>query len=346
MNIECPACDKKYNIPDEKLPMGKKFRIPCPACKGYIGLDLRNESDLNGSIQSPQPAKEEFAPPAPASEVLKGKILKSLKNLPPMPQVMIKARKLMADKNSGFQELASILETDQAIATRVLRMANSPYYGLSGKVTSIQHASVVLGHEALGELITVAGSSSLIGNALKGYALESGALWRHSMAVAFGSRIIADKKSPELSNDAFTAGLIHDAGKLILDKHVIEKRDMFEELLGNGHKTFHSAEKFLLGFDHAEMAAEACIKWNIPEMISIPIKHHHYPQQSDGNKLAYILHIADSIAMMSDIETGVDEGLYQMEDNAAEFLDLQPDDLTAVKEEVVEHIEKMQGSME
>ena len=156
MNIECPACDKKYNIPDEKLPKGKRIRIPCPACKGYIGLDLRNDSDRNGSIQSPEPEKEEFAPPAPASEVLKNKILKSLKNLPPMPQVMIKARRLMADKNSGFQELTSILETDHGIATRVLRMANSPYYGLSGKVTSIQHASVVLGHKALGELINKA----------------------------------------------------------------------------------------------------------------------------------------------------------------------------------------------
>jgi len=346
MNIECPACDKKYNIPDEKLPMGKKIRIPCPACKGYIGLDLRNGSDLNGSIQSPQPAKEEFAPPSPASEVLKGKILKSLKNLPPMPQVMIKARKLMADKNSGFQELASILATDQGIATRVLRIANSPYYGLSGKVTSIQHASVVLGHKALGELITVAGSSSLIGKALEGYALESGALWHHSMAVAFGSRIIANKKSPELSDDAFTAGLIHDAGKLILDKHVIEKRDMFEELMGNGHKTLHTAEKWLLGFDHAEMAAEACKKWNIPEVLSIPIKYHHYPQQSDGNTLAYILHIADSISMMSDIGTEVDGMDYKMDDNATEFLDLQPDDLSAVKEEVADHIEKIQGGME
>ena len=346
MHIECPACDKKYNIPDEKLPIGKKVRIPCPSCKANIGLDLRNQPDPNDVDPSAESAKDEFAPPAPASEVLKSKILKSLKNLPPMPQVMIKARKLMADKNSGFEELASILETDQAIATRVLRMANSPYYGLSGQVTSIQHASVVLGHKALGELINVAGSSSLIGNALKGYALESGALWRHSMAVAFGSRIIAEKKSPDLSNDAFTAGLIHDAGKIILDKYVQEKKDMFDELMGNGHKTFHTAEKYLLGFDHAEMAAEACLKWSIPETLSIPIKYHHYPQDSDENSLAYILHAADIIAMKSGIGTESDGESYEMEGQAAEFLDLNTDEITAVEQEVAVHLEKMQGGMD
>ena len=346
MKIECPACDKKYNIPDEKLPKGKKFRLPCPTCKEYIELDLRNDSEPNGSSESTEPEKDEFAPPAPASEVLKAKILKSLENLPPMPQVMIKARKLMADKNSGFQELASVLETDQAIATRVLRMANSPYYGLSGKVTSIQHASVVLGHKALGELITMAGSSSLIGNALKGYELESGALWRHSMAVAFGSRMIANKKFPDLSDDAFTAGLIHDAGKIILDKHVIEKRDMFEELMENGNKTLHTAEKWLLGFDHAEMAAEACKKWSIPEALSIPIKYHHDPQQSDGNKLAYILHLADSMAKMDGTGIGVDRMINNTKEKAIEFLGLQSDELSAVEEEVSEQIDKLQSGME
>ena len=73
------------------------------------------------------------------------------------------------------------------------------------------------------------------------------------MGVAFGSRIIADKKSPALANDAFAAGLIHDSGKLILDKHVLERKETFEEFMAGGQQSFLSAEKQILGFDHSEM---------------------------------------------------------------------------------------------
>jgi len=72
-----------------------------------------------------------------------------------MPQTVLKAREIIANPRSDFKELAVLVETDQAIAAKVLKLANSAYYGLSGKVSSIQHASVVLGHKALGELITM-----------------------------------------------------------------------------------------------------------------------------------------------------------------------------------------------
>jgi len=341
MKLECPHCRKKYALPDEKLPMGKKFTFPCPTCKNRIEVDLRQPSDRNDAATGPSPGGAPPAGASPASTVLKEKILKSLKDLPPMPQVLMKAREVMANPNSGFEELAKVLETDQAIAARVLRMANSPYYGLSGKVTSIQHASVVLGYKTLGELVNMAGSSSVVGKALDGYELEAGALWLHSMGVAFGSRIIANKKRPELANDAFSAGLIHDAGKLILNPHVLEKKEQFEAVMGSGDKTFLDAEKWILGFDHGEIASEACKKWNIPGALAVPIQYHHHPEQSGGDVLSYILHIADSVALMSGIGTGIDGMLYRMDDKAMQVLSLSPDELGAVIEEMVEAVENI-----
>ena len=219
MKVDCTSCHKSYNIPDEKLPMGKKVSFPCPNCKEKIKLDLRSDASVSDLIQEDLsvPSASDVETPSD-SEELKNKILRTLVDLPAMPQVVLKARKLMANVNSGIKDVVKVLETDQAIATKILKMANSAYYGMSGKISTIQHASIILGYDTIGELITLASSSGLMNRVLKGYGLGAGDLWRHSMSVAIGSRIIAGRKDSSLEETSFSAGLIHDAGKLVLDK--------------------------------------------------------------------------------------------------------------------------------
>jgi HD-like signal output (HDOD) protein len=122
-----------------------------------------------------------------------------------MPQVAQKAREVIANPASSFKDLAEVVETDQAIVTRILKIANSPFYGLSGKVSSVQHASVVLGMKTLMEVLTLACSSEILGRTLPGYDLDAGDLWKHSMAVASASQIIARRINPSLEQDAFSA---------------------------------------------------------------------------------------------------------------------------------------------
>ncbi len=258
-----------------------------------------------------------------------------------MPQVVIKAHQVMADPGSSFKELGAIIETDQAIAARVLKLANSAYYGLRGMVSSIHQASVVLGYEALGELITVVGASGLIDNILTGYRLESGFLWQHSLAVAFGSKILALKRYPRLENDAFSAGLLHDAGKIVMDPFIQEREAAFDQLMGNEKTTFLTAEQEIFGFDHAEITYEICMKWGIPDSQSLAIKYHHYPSRSDGNELAYILHIADLIAMQGGIGTGFDAMLYQAEAGALDWLRIDQADLDEISQQVLESVDKI-----
>ena len=355
MKVKCPNCDKVYNVPDERLPSGKKIALRCPACKGAIKVDLRTKSSQSErpSSETKQKEKENTSVPSmPAEkkrgsdEALKNRILKSMTDLPPMSQTVHKVFKIMSDPNSSFKELAKILETDAAIAAKVLKMANSSYYGLSGNVSSIQHASVVLGHETLGNLMTMAGTSGLLDDRLKGYGLEPGDLWRHSMAVAFGAKIIAKKKSPALADDAFAAGLIHDVGKLILDPYVFERKEAFQEFLAGDQQGFLDAEREILGFDHSEIASEVCKSWHIPEALSISIRYHHYPSESQGSELAYIVHIADWVAMMGGFATGIDGMLYQMDDKAMEFLDLKEKDMSKIKREVIESVRKIEEEKE
>jgi HD-like signal output (HDOD) protein len=327
--------------------MGKEIAFPCPDCKGTIEVDPISKSAQEGS--PPSGSKQKEQPKASGSavhsaekqsggEALKKRILRTVDDLPPMPQTVFKVREIIGDQKSSFKELAETLELDQAMAARVLKIANSAYYGLSGKVSSIQHASVVLGHKTLGELMTMAGTSGILDNRLEGYGLEAGDLWRHSLGVAFGSKIIATKKSPALANDAFTAGLIHDAGKLILDKHVLERKEAFQEFMVDGKQSFLVAEKEILGFDHSEIASEACKSWHVPQSLTMAIRYHHYPSQSQGDKLAYVVHAADTIAMMTGLGLGMDGLLYKMDNEAMEFLALQERDITDIMAEVVESV--------
>lgn len=336
MRVECVKCGKVFNIPDERLPIGEKIAFPCPVCKGIIDLDLTSNSTQPGK-DVPKTIQDD----RPTGEALKKKILRRVQDLPPMPQTVLKAREIMADKNSDFKELADLFETDQSIATKILKLANSPYYGLGGKVSSIQHASVVLGHKTLAELITMGGTSALLGNKLEGYGLDSGDLWKHSLSVAFGSKIIANKIEPSLSNDAFTSGLIHDAGKIILDTYIKERWDLFEDFMSNGDQTFLNAEKEILKLDHSEIASEVCKTWNIPKALTIAIRFHHHPSKSQDNKLAYIIHVADAIGMMTGLGRGVDGTLYEMDEKALEFLGLKEEDISTIMSEVLDAAQKI-----
>jgi HD-like signal output (HDOD) protein len=357
MKITCGACDKSFVIPDEKLPTGKRFAFPCPACKQRIEVDTLNPSadvhtPTTPSTKSSGTDTAKAGPPV-AGDELKKRVLHNLDELPPMPQVVFKAYEIMDDPNASTKQLADLIETDQAIATKVLKMANSAYYGMSGKVSSVQHASVVLGYKALGELIALAGTSTLLGQTLYGYELDSAGLWRHAMTVAFGSKILAKKKYPDRENDAFSAGLIHDVGKLILDRHVLNRKKLFDEYMGPGDKTFLSAEKKILGFDHAEIGFEICKHWHIPETLSHAIRFHHYPNKSSEDALTYVVSMANTIAsiaesedMVGKIESGIEAMMFLIDDDVLKFLDIEETEVLSVLQDTVGAVDKISQTME
>lgn len=334
MKIRCPHCRKEYEIPDERL---KAFRgditIPCPSCREGI------------VVQAPSEASARESPARVDGGALRERILKTLKDLPPMPQVAQKAREVIANPASSFKDLAEVVETDQAIVTRILKIANSPFYGLSGKVSSVQHASVVLGMKTLMEVLTLACSSEILGRTLPGYDLDAGDLWKHSMAVASASQIIARRIKPSLEQDAFSAGLIHDAGKIILDPYILERKDTFKAFVNEGARTFLSAEQHILGFDHAQLASDACEQWHIPSHIATAIRYHHDPAPSGGDQLSFIVHMADAIALMSGIGAGLDGLLYIMHPDAAKVLRLTGDDIGEIMGAIADYVDRAtQGS--
>ena len=348
MEATCPECQKVFEIPDERLKKyDRQIKFECPACKqGKITIDLDLKSGQNGSAPSfriKRQASSSMSAAAyeqpPSGTALKRKILRKLEDLPPMPQIVIKARKVMADPNAGINDLVKLFEKDQSIVTKVLRLGNSAYYGVSGKIATVRHAAVLLGQKTLGEVITMAGISNLMGNELKGYGLDSGDLWRHSLAVGFGAQFLADRIKPHLSNDAFVAGLIHDAGKIVLDEYVLDRKDEIDTFMAVGEHTFLAAERTLLGLDHAEIAGNFCKKWSIPDSITQAICWHHRPSRANGSDMALFLHVADYFAKMSGMGSGLDDLNYQMEEGSLESLGFQEEELDYLLVEVMESVE-------
>ena len=338
MNFSCSSCHKTYTIPDGKLPSSKKLAFPCPDCGHRIELKLCDNA--SGDAASAEETVVAAAPPSAqaddqqTAEALKKRILSNMSGLPSMPQIVF--------------NVAELIETDPAIAAKVLKMANSAYYGMSGKVSSIQHAAVVLGDKALGELVTLAGTSSLLGHKLYGYAIDSRELWRHSMTVAFGSKIMAQRQMPQLENDAFSVGLIHDVGKLVLDRPVLNRKSLFDEFMAAGDKTFLSAENQILGFDHAEIGYDICQQWQIPDTLAKAIRYHHRPCAASDDGLVSIVSMADTIAnmaasmsMVGHIQSGIDAVMYMVDDTVMDRLALGEKDLGVIMEATLDAVEKL-----
>jgi HD-like signal output (HDOD) protein len=351
MRIECPKCLKINTISSDFIVTHKRaLELACTLCKTDFQIQLSLPADAMPLIDiAPADNVSETRLNSPVDETqetaeilsLKSKILRSLVELPPMPNIILKAREIMEDPGSSLKELAAVIEHDQAIVARVLALANSAYYGLSGLVSSIQHASILLGQKTLGELITIAASSRLLSKKLKAYQLHPGDLWKHSLAVALGSKIICGMINRDWVEDAFIAGLLHDAGKIILDPYVEERHETFKTHLKEKSCNFFKAEKRILGFDHAEVMSRASRFWRYPEAQSTAIRYHHYPSRSGNNRLAYIVHLADFAAKEAGFKSGETAPSFEIDPHILEYLGFENVQLEPIIDEISTSVEKL-----
>jgi len=342
--VTCPKCGKTYQFSKEQLLKSKKIIFPCLGCRNPIVFEQDTNLEGNGIPPKshklwPKFFKKHVDITTINGEKLKKEIFHALDSLPPMSQVVYRALEIMADPDSGMEELADAIETDQSIVSNILRIANSAYYGIKMKVSSIHMACVMLGKHTLREVIIMAGVSNLMEKNLKGYGFASGELWMHSVASALGSKIIAGKKNSDKENDAYVAGLIHDVGKIILDQYILDRNAAFKELVMDKKQGYFEAEKSILGFEHAEIASEICLKWHFPENIAAAIRYHHQPSSSQGDELTYIVHLANFLARSCGFGCGRDDPMIQLEEGTIDILSLSQNDITAIKTGLIESMD-------
>lgn len=208
--------------------------------------------------------------------------------VPPFPAVALKALRIVSNDRSQFRELNDLLRTDTALSSEILRIANSPLYGIPEVFESLSRATVYLGLERIrGVILTVAmrryfGESS-------GASWVQGC-WRHNLACALIAEDLAKQKSPLEKDIAYTAGLMHDMGRLAIAVAYPEKYGNF--LLSN---TEHIStvdlqnERELFGVNHCEAGGSLASWWQLPESLVTVMSHHHDPaMEGDSDLLAIV----------------------------------------------------------
>lgn len=276
-------------------------------------------------------ATGEKAPADPSSQIsgpsLKNAILQTMKDLPPTMATVIKAKKTLADENADFEALKRVLETDQSMVAKILKIANSPFYGVSGKISSLKHAISMLGFKTLSQVITLAGTGDFLNQPLKGYNSTANEVRGHSLAVGFGARSLAALVSPAVEEDAFIAGLLHDAGKIMLSPYVAENQ---LDLEAGSRDTICDLEKRVLECDHPEIAADVFSQWRFPGNVVDAIRFHHSPDQSNGAELAYMLNAANALAKVEQDEVPIYEIDSVLDESVSAFLGLEQEDIAAI----------------
>ena len=249
-------------------------------------------------------------------------------DLPTLPVAAIAVIHETESPTASAQSVATKLSQDQSLTVRVLRLANSAFYGLSRKVMDPQEAIVVLGMRCVRNLSIVASTYPWMSRPLKGYCLGPRELWAHSFGVAVGAQMVAKRGRCADSDAAFTAGLLHNIGKVALSVWLENKMVGMIEIAEQAGIPFDEIERKVLGYDHAEVGAHLAEKWNLPVALVTAIAYHHRPGAIEpSSPLTDCVHVGDYLAMSMGLGLS-GEGLRYVFDSASlDRLGLGSDDL-------------------
>ncbi len=260
----------------------------------------------------------------PQAEQMMNDIFRRVGDLPPLPAVAAKVLEILKDPDADLTALVSIIEKDQALTAKVLRVSNSAYYGLVRRISTVKDAVVTLGFNNMRNQVLALSAYSLMQGPASGYALEAGSLWDHSLCTGLCAEHLADTLGyKSIKDEVFIGGLLHDIGKTILSYYVSARFSNILERVDQLGQTFVEAERAELGFDHAEVGARVALRWNLPESLVSMIGDHHKPDLKSVNAARVCLvHVADAIASMLGVGIGVDALEKRLREEAAQLIGL------------------------
>lgn len=259
-------------------------------------------------------------------------VVAEIRQLPSLPAIVTHLIKALDNEAVGVDKLVEGITQDQALAARVLRVANSSFYGVEHEVASIHDAIIVLGFRAVGSLVMAASVTSYFApQATGGFDLYR--FWRHCIATALASRALA-KASGLNPESGFTAGLLHDIGRLLLvttrPEHyalVLARRSELDCLI-------HEAERQVLGFDHAQAGEALATRWRFPPNIIRAVASHHAAEPGATPSLGDAVHVANVLAHALDLGGDADNQLPPLDPGAWQRLGLDAPALKALLAEV------------
>jgi len=224
------------------------------------------------------------------------KKLDSIPDIPTLPTIVIKVNKMLQDHDTSIKNLSKVIEKDQGMVAKILRLVNSTFYGFRSRITNIPHAVIILGFNTIRNAVvsvsiikTFSGEKSFEGFEIKDF-------WRHSVAVAVTSRYLAEQTRLDSPDDCFVSGLLHDIGKVVLSQDFTELFGLVWKSVKEDGLSFYEAEQKLLPVNHAQIGGHLAKKWQFPGSLIDSITYHHAIRKGVSNlNQLLIVHTANNM---------------------------------------------------
>ncbi len=252
-------------------------------------------------------------------EMAMGDIQEGIESIRPIPQVALKVLRLIEDDSFDIGKVADEVRKDQVISARTIQLCNSAMFTKRLNVDTLDHALVFLGRNLFIKLVIAAAVQSYYDQCGNGYSLCKGGLYHHAVGTAVTAETIARLTNKAVPAVAYTAGLLHDIGKVVLDQYIAGAYPLLYREFQDRHMNMIEAENRILKVDHTRVGGLLAENWSLPEILTDAIRFHHRPADSrSGSPITSIVYLAD--LLMSRFHTGLE--LERMSaDNLGELLD-------------------------
>ncbi|WP_051328343.1 HDOD domain-containing protein [Desulfatirhabdium butyrativorans] len=228
--------------------------------------------------------------------------LDRVRDIPTLPAMVMEANRLLEDMNTSVGDLCAVIEKDQAMTMKILKLVNSSFYGLPSQISNIRNAIIVLGYNTVRNAIMTLTIMKLMpkkGMSIEGFSVSE--LWSHAVEVGVLSRHLAELAGVKWSNDCFVAGLLHDIGKVILFRFFPAMFEAVVAMKRSRRIRFFEAEKALGHVDHAVIGGVLGEKWLLPPILIEAIRcHHEIPDHAEDGSPVLLVHAANQISHATD----------------------------------------------
>ena len=230
------------------------------------------------------------------------KITQGILGLSALPTIVAKMIELVDNPKTSASTLGKLISTDQVLTARVLKLANSAFYGFPRRISTINLAIVVLGFDQLKDLGLSVSIINRFSSNSQDTDFDMSRFWRHSIGCGIAGKMLARKFKYRVAGEVFVGGVLHDIGKLVVNQYMTEDFRKIQKLIKDKEISYNKAEKFVLGVSHAEIGKWLAEKWNLPAQLCDAIAYHHKPMKSKKNKfLASLINFSDYLCKYAKI---------------------------------------------
>ncbi len=276
-------------------------------------------------------------------------LLKEIKNLKPIPAVVHPLLDAVDDPGTGMDDIAAIIQYDPAITASVLRTANSAFFGLRNPAESIKDAANLLGTDQIIDLVMLKSGAAVLKGNQTGDNLSQGVIWKYSVSSALIAKQIATELEMPNRGSLFTAALLKDIGKTVLDSFVQEQFEKIIRLMASENISFMAAEKRVIGVDHAELGGMIAKIWKFsPKMVRIIRNHHIQDIKMIEDQDTAVVYLADYICRMMgmDMGLGADKMTYRFHEAAMKHIGVSTEDVTRIIDEFTVKMQEVEDLLQ